>query len=161
YFSKENTVLDVMSTVANKTDPYKAIAAAWARAEEKISLADWIEDEYVLVLGNSHVARPAIRAMNQVIFKRLSQLLLEQTNNPHQRSWIFLDELRQAGKLDGLDSLAVEGRSRGVSLVLGTQDVEGLHAVWGKEHAEELLGMCAIRAFLRTESAKTAHWASN
>jgi type IV secretory pathway TraG/TraD family ATPase VirD4 len=159
YFSKD-TVLDVLSTIANKTDPYKAIAAAWARAEEKISLADWVEDEYVLVLGNSHVARPAMRAINQVIFMRVSQLLLEQPNNTHRRTWIFLDELRQAGKLDGLDSLAVEGRSRGVSLVLGTQDVEGIHAVWGKEQGEELLGLAAINAFLRTKSAKTAQWAS-
>jgi hypothetical protein len=160
YFSKD-TVLDVLSTVANKTDPYKAIAAAWARAEEKISLADWVEDEYVLVLGNSHVARPAMRAMNQVIFKRASQLLLEQPNNTHKRTWIFLDELRQAGKLDGLESFAVEGRSKGCCLVLGCQDKEGLEAVYGEKEAGEILGVCAIKAFLRIESAKTARWASD
>jgi hypothetical protein len=160
YFARD-TALDVMSTVANKTDPFKAIAAAWSRAKEKISLSDWIDGEYVLVLGNSHVARPAMRAMNQVIFKRLSQLLLEQPNNTDKRTWIFLDELRQAGKLDGLDAIAVEGRSRGCSLVLGTQDVEGLQAVYGKEVADEILGMCALKAFLRTGSAKTAKWASD
>lgn len=160
YFGNEKVILDVMSTVANKTDPYVAIAAAWDSAGEKVSLRDWAEGGYVLVLGNSHVARPSLRAMNEAVFKRLSQILLEQPKSDTRRTWIFLDELRQAGRLDGLNALAVEGRSRGVCLVLGTQDVEGLRAVYGEEEAEELLGVVGLKALLRVASPATAEWGS-
>ncbi|MFO0842345.1 MAG: type IV secretion system DNA-binding domain-containing protein [Gemmataceae bacterium] len=161
YFANEKVLLDVMSTVANKTDPYVAIAAAFDSAGEKVSLRDWAEGSYVLVLGNSHVARPSVKAMNEAIFKRLSQLLLEQPTSRTRRTWIFLDELRQAGRLDGLNALAVEGRSRGVVLVLGTQDVEGLRAVYGEEEADELLGVVGNKALLRVASPETAKWASD
>src|SRR5205085_6171493 len=106
---------NVMSTVANKTEPYRAIAAAWYHASEQISLRDWVERGYLLVLGTSHVARTAMRAVNRVLFKRLSQMLLEQPSDRSRPTWIVVDELRQAGQLDGLNELAVEGRSRGVS----------------------------------------------
>jgi type IV secretory pathway TraG/TraD family ATPase VirD4 len=136
------------------------LAAAWASAKEKISLQEWLDGSFVLVLGNSHYARPAIRAMNQVIFKRISELLLEQPDSSTRRTWICLDELRQAGRLDGLSALAVEGRSRGVCLVAGTQDHEGLQAVYGKEEADEILGMLSHKAFLQVESPASAKWAS-
>ena len=51
-------------------------------------------------------------------------------------------------------------RSRFVNLVLGTQDVEGLQAVYGEKEANELLGVCADKAILRLESPETARWAS-
>jgi type IV secretory pathway TraG/TraD family ATPase VirD4 len=160
YLSKDSTALDVMSTVANKTKYYKAVAAAWSHAKEKISLRDWVEGDYALVLGNSHVSRSAVRAINQVIFKRVSELLLEQEASTTRRTWVFLDELRQAGRLDGLESFAVEGRSRGVCLVLGTQDLEGLQVVYGEKEADELLGMCGHKAILQLESPQSAEWAS-
>ena len=43
YFSEDKTAHNVMSTVANKTDPYRTIAAAWYHAQEQISLHDWMD----------------------------------------------------------------------------------------------------------------------
>ena len=37
-----------------------------------MSLTQWLGAESILVLGNSHQARPAIRAINQVLFTRLA-----------------------------------------------------------------------------------------
>ncbi len=99
--------------------------------------------------------------MNEVLFTRVGQVLLQQAKSATRRTWIFLDELRQAGRLDALSGLAVEGRSRGVCLVLGTQDVEGLRAVYGKEKADELLGVIGHKALLRVASPDTARWASD
>jgi hypothetical protein len=162
YLTKESTALDVMSTVANRTGRYLDLARLWARAGERMSLRDWLENEYVLVLGTSHLARPTARALNQAVFHRLSQLLLDLPASETSRYWIFIDEVRQAGRLDGLLDLAIEGRSRGVALALFLQDPGSLRApeLYGEHGAVELLGECANVAIMRLESPLAQQWAS-
>jgi len=161
YFSNEKTSNDVISTVATKMQRYEYIAAAWDRATTQISLRDWLTDEYILVLGNDEATRTALDAINQVIFKRLTELVLAQSESDTRRTWVFLDELRQAGKLDGMNSLLTMGRSKGACAVLGFQDIEGLSSVYGDREAAELVGLCANKAILRTDSPGTAKWASS
>ena len=74
-FANEETAQNVMATVNNRTKPYRSIAACWQWAADEgrtVSLTEWLRQESVLVLGNSHKARPAIRAINQVLFTRLA-----------------------------------------------------------------------------------------
>jgi type IV secretory pathway TraG/TraD family ATPase VirD4 len=160
YFSDDTTTRNVMSTVATKMQRYEFIAAAWERAEEAISLRDWLTGEFILVLGNDEATRTALDAINQVIFKRLSELILAQTESETRKTWIFLDEFRQAGKLEGLSSLLTKGRSKGASVILGYQDIEGLREVYGHQLANEIAGQCANKAILRCDSSDTAKWAS-
>jgi type IV secretory pathway TraG/TraD family ATPase VirD4 len=160
YFSDETTARNVMSTVATKMQRYEFIAAAWERADKAISLREWLTGEFILVLGNDEATRTAVDAINQVIFKRLSELILAQTESETRRTWVFLDELRQAGKLEGLSSLLTKGRSKGASVVLGYQDIEGLREVYGHQLANEIAGQCANKAILRCDSSDTAKWAA-
>ena len=160
YFSDATTARNVMSTVATKMQRYEFIAAAWSKAEKSISLRDWLKSESILILGNDEATRTALDAINQVIFKRLSELILAQTESESRRTWIFLDELRQAGKLEGLSSLLTKGRSKGASMILGYQDIEGLREVYGHQLANEIAGQCANKAILRCDSSDTAKWAS-
>ena len=44
--------------------------------------------------------------------------------------------------------------------MLGFQDIAGLHDVYGKEVADELVGQCSIKVILRLNSPETAAWAS-
>jgi len=164
YFSDATTARNVMSTVATKMQRYEFIAAAWSKAKKSISLRDWLKSESILILGNDEATRTALDAINQVIFKRLSELILAQTESETgitgRRTWIFLDELRQAGKLEGLSSLLTKGRSKGASVILGYQDIEGLREVYGHQLANEIAGQCANKAILRCDSSDTAKWAS-
>jgi len=154
------TARNVMSTLATKMQRYQFVAAAWDRATRSISLKEWLTSESILVLGNDEATRTALDAINQVIFKRLSELILAQTESESRRTWIFLDELRQAGKLEGLSSLLTKGRSKGACIVLGYQDIEGLREVYGTQLANEIAGQCSNKAVLRCDSADTARWAS-
>ena len=168
-FGNKETLNNVMSTVATKMLPYEAIAAMWDKAYTQgatVSLEDWIRHRgsanSVLVLGNSEKARLALDTLNQVIFKRVSELVLDQTEDRagQRRTWIFLDELAEAGKLDGLTSLLAKGRSKGACVVVGFQDIEGLRAVYGAEQTNALTGQCNNKAILRLESPPTGEWAS-
>lgn len=163
YFDHEATFQNILSTILTRTAPFEIIAATWDQRSERISLKHWLAEESVLVLGNDEENRTALDTMNQLLFKRLSELLLAQTevlNSGDRLTWVILDEVRQAGKLDGLSALMTKGRSKGAAIVLGFQDIHGVQAVYGKEVAEELVGQCNTKAILRVNSPDTARWAS-
>ena len=107
--------------------------------------------------------RAAIDTINQLIFKRLSELILAQPEldaTSPRTTWLLLDEVRQAGKLDGLSALMTKGRSKGAAVLLGFQDINGLRDAYGQEVAYELVGQCNTKAILRLNSPETARWAS-
>lgn len=157
----------IISTIATKMVPYEVVAAAWSISKEKISLRQWLKEESILILGNDESNRFALDSINRVIFKRLSELILAQSELSSEeqrvacrRTWIFIDEARETGDLEGLSSLLTKGRSKGACVVLGFQDIEGLRNAYGKERASEIVSMCANKAILRLESPETAEWAS-
>ena len=108
----------------------------------------------------------AVDALNQLIFTRATQLLLDLPDRPHgaspalDQSWIFLDEVRHAGKLHKLHAVMTKGRSKGICTVLGLQDIDGLRALYDKEIADEIAGQCTNKALLKLNSPTTAKWGS-
>ena len=160
YFHNEITAQNIMSTIQTKLQRYEFIAAAWEKAQTHISLKEWVIGEGILVLGNDEATRSALDAINQVIFKRLSELVLAQGENEARQTWVIFDEIREAGELPGLSSLLTKGRSKGACVVLGFQDMEGLRDVYGSKVANEIIGQCSNKAILRLESPETAQWAS-
>lgn len=169
YFSHEGTAQNIMSTIATKMNAYSIIAALWDRATTKISLNHWLQNEYVIVLGNDYTNRAAVDAINQVIFKRVSELILDKddiSETGHRNgiaplTWVVLDEFVRAGKLDGAVELATEGRSKGAAMIFGFQDINGARAVYTKEITEEIIGQCSNVVILRLQSPETAEWASS
>ncbi len=160
YFANDYAAQNILSTLQSRMQRYEFIAAAWEHATERVSLKEWLEGEFVLVLGNDEATRTALDAINQVIFKRLTELILALPESTTRRNWVFLDEVREAGKLDGLGRLLTKGRSKGACVVLGLQDIDGLRDVYGREVAHEIVGLCSNKAILRTDSPGTAEWAS-
>jgi type IV secretory pathway TraG/TraD family ATPase VirD4 len=139
----------------------RPIAALWQKATRRFSLQEWIDGNSILVLGNSETLRTPIDAINRAIFQRLVELVLAQSESSTRRTWFFLDELKEMGRLDGLPSLLTKGRSKGARAVLAFQTIEGLRAVYGDRLANEICGMCANKLLLRTDSPETAQWASS
>lgn len=165
YFEHTGTFQNILSTVLTALAPFDTLAAAWDRAEKSISLARWMTEESILVLGCDEANRVALEAMNRLIFRRISELVLSrpEVTDPDgygSRTWFFLDEVREAGKLESLSRLLTKGRSKGAAVVLGFQDIAGLQDVYGKEVANELVGQCATSVMLRLNSPETAAWAS-
>ncbi|MDX1964986.1 MAG: type IV secretion system DNA-binding domain-containing protein [Pirellulales bacterium] len=162
YFGEERTAANIMSTVATKLLPFTNIAASWETAAESFSIEDWVRGNWILVLGNYETGRMAIDAVNRCLFKRASDLVLNQSNSFTRRTWFLWDEISEAGKLDGLVSLMKKGRSKGACCVLAFQSVQGLRrsTLYGREETDEILGQIANRWFGRLECVETAEWAS-
>jgi type IV secretory pathway TraG/TraD family ATPase VirD4 len=163
YFENVATFQNILSTVLTRLAPYEIIAAMWDQATVRLSLRQWLDSESILVLGNDEENRAAIDTINQLLFKRLSEFILAQPElepASTRTTWFLLDEVRQAGKLDGLSALMTKGRSKGAAVLLGFQDINGLRDLYGKDVADELVGQCNTKAILRLNSPETAHWAS-
>ncbi len=163
YFEHPATLQNILSTVLTCTAPYEILAAAWDQAKKKFSLREWLQTESILILGNDEQNRVALDTINRLIFRRVSELILsgpELTSSFSNRTWLFLDEAREAGKLDGLSRLLTQGRSKGAAVVLGFQDIAGLREVYGRNLADELVGQCNTKVLLRLNSPETAEWAS-
>lgn len=163
FATPEDTYRNILSTVLTKVAPYEIAASVWSRSSRSISLRDWCRSESILVLGSDKSASPIIEAINRAMLACLTHELLDLPGDAHaRRSWIFIDELAKAGRMDGLDKLLTEGRSRGVRVCIGFQDIEGLRSkkVFGPELTNELTGQCSNKAFLRLADEKTSAWAS-
>lgn len=160
YFQPEQTFQNIIQQLANETATLETIAALWHHSAHKMSLREWLGGSSILVLGTDWTYTEALRALNRLIFKRLTQLVLNASESFIRRTWFFVDELKEAGNLDGLPSLMTNGRSKGVRVAVAFQDIEGLRHVYGDKPANEIIGMCANKAFLRLDSEATARWAA-
>lgn len=160
YFGEERTGRNIMSEIATRIAPFEIIAAVWSKAEKKISLKEWTETEQIIVLGSNEEHRAALDPINRVIFQRATELVLSQSESQTRRTWFFLDEVRDLGNIESLGRLMTRGASKGACVVLGFQDIEGMHDAFGKERANEFIGQCANKAILKLNSPETAKWAS-
>jgi len=166
------TTSNIRATINTKLSIYEPVAAVWHLAQEAkqtFALSKWVKEgcRDVLVLGNDESSRAAIDAINQAIFKRATELLLanreaktSEKNTGENQTWFFLDEVREAGKLDGLSRLLTKGRSKGACIVLGFQDIDGMRNAYGEEIAHEICGQCNNIAVLKLNSPSTAKWAT-
>ncbi|MEI7578359.1 MAG: type IV secretion system DNA-binding domain-containing protein [Armatimonadota bacterium] len=174
------TKANIRASINSKLSIYEPVAAGWYHAMQpggrgKLSLKSWINEKpgpgspgSILVLGNDESARAAIDPINQAIFKRITELVLARPErSPQERAagdnqiWFFLDEIREAGRLDGLSRLLTKGRSKNACVVMGFQDIDGLKDVYGEEVANELCSQFNNVAVLRVNSPATAQWASD
>lgn len=162
YFGDKRLLNDIFSTIATRMLLYEPIAGCWEAAAERVALTRWIDDEYVLILGNSEITRTAIDNINRCLFKFAANLLLAKREGAVDRTWFFVDEVSEAGKLTSLKSLLKKGRSKGGRVALAFQSVSGLRDpnVYGQFETDDLLGQIGNRYFGRIECPETAEYAS-
>jgi type IV secretory pathway TraG/TraD family ATPase VirD4 len=184
YFGAETdsrTRANIQATITAKLSVYEPVAAAWHRAapsaksDRWFSLREWIDEApsaahpgSLLILGNDEAARAALDPINQALFKRATELVLARRERTAQEKktganqiWFVLDEIREAGKLDGLGRLLTKGRSKNACVAMGFQDIDGMREVYGEEVANEICAQFNNIAVLRVNSPETAEWASN
>lgn len=154
------TLGSIMATTITKLGPFEPIAEAWDNAERKMSIAKWLKSVSILILGNDERIRSSLDTMNQLIVTVISQQSLTMSESSTRMTWCIFDEFREAGKITGLSNMIVRGRSKGVCVVLGFQDIQGVQEVYEERVGNELVGQCGNKMLLRIESPETAEWAS-
>lgn len=152
----------VLASLFGAVRPFQTLASVWNRADTKFSLERWHTGSGVLLMGADPRRESTLTRINQLMFRRISQLVLSRNQeNPIDLTWFFLDEVREAQKLEGFRQLLTEGRSKGARVVIGFQDVDGMIELYGERGAEEIVGLCANRIILHLDNPRTREWASN
>ena len=161
YFSDERLLNDIFSTIATKMLLYESIAGCWDAANERISLKTWSTEEMILILGNTEISRFAIDNINRCIFKRASDLILSKSEGTAERSWFYIDEVSEAGRLP-ISSLLKKGRSKGGRVAIAYQSISGLRdpKLFGQHQTDDILGQIGNRYFGRIECPETAEYAA-
>lgn len=158
---KGETFDNIRASLEARISEYEIIAALWhTNCGKKFSIREWLNSRSIVVLGNREASRKVMDTLNGLLFSRVVELINDGPEIRDETTWIILDEVRRAGKLDKLKDLLLFGRSKGASVLLGLQDVEGLREVYGTNVANEILGQCANKAVLWLNSPETAKWAS-
>ncbi len=158
----------ILSELDTHLGPFRPIIGCWSRATP-ISLREWVEGNFVLLLPYDETAREQILLLNSLVFDFLTQQLLGYKVNeqlraeglPERRTFIYLDEIREiAGSLPGLTSLLTRGRAYGVACDLGYQSQCGMKDALDQNRAPEVIGMCNYVAMLRVTEPETAEYLS-
>lgn len=152
---------NIRASLHTALSPFETLATVWHHSKEKFSLARWLTGTGILLMGADPEREGTLQQLNQLLFHRASQLLLARNEeNPLDLTWFFLDELREAGKLNGLRQILTQGRSKGARVIVGFQDIDGLRELYGEKTAEEIVGLCANRFFLHQDNPNTREWIS-
>jgi len=161
-FRVQETSENVCSTLATKLGKFSSIAASWETADRRFTISEWLAGQSIIILGNSPKAKKPIRVLNQLLFSSIAKEIIDLPGREKAKHWFFLDELRELGNLDMLGDMMTVGRSKGASMVLGFQDINGMFAEYGKEKALELVGQAGNFALLRINGTQpeTQKWAS-
>lgn len=165
YFANEMTFQNIKATLDVSIAEFEVIAALW-HGRPQLSLTEWVrESGSFLIMGCDPTLHSVIDPLNQLTFNRLAQLLLSLdevdvhgTSCPY--TFINLDEVASAGKLDMLSRLMREGRSKGVGILLAVQMLYSLKELYGDHVALEIVSQCSNRAILRLSDPDTADLAS-
>lgn len=158
----------VFTTIVTKAFRFETVAALWHQSgsTREFSVADWFSaDESrqrhgVLLLGHRPKHLESITPLNGLLLRMISDELQSWPDVTRPHTWIVLDEFRWMKDVDCMAELLGVGRSKGASILLGLQDVSGMRHVYGPDRADEILGMCENKTFLRVGNAATAEWAS-
>ena len=163
YLNDEKHYLAVISSIAAKIGRFDQVAALWdANAiGDPFTVSTFLSRPGVLVLGNDPVLNDSMWPINAILLKAITNEILRRPNTDGPRHWFVLDEFAAMGQVDCIQSLLNRGRSKGASVVLGIQTVEGMIKAYGEQGANDLLGMCAYKTFLRAGSHKSAEWAEH
>ena len=150
----------ILSTLASKLGRFQQVAALWSSNPyaRRFNINGFLDRPGVLVLGNDPVLRDSFWPLNAILLKALVNEILRRPNTLQPRHWFVLDEFRAMERVDCIHDLLNRGRSKGASVLLGVQTVEGLEEVYGKASANEIMSLCSYKTFLRSGSPHTSEW---
>ena len=164
----EKTALSVLANFGAHMSLIGDLARAWGGLPQKqrFSVAQWLDNDQskpqVLVLQGSG----KYKELAQVFIQSIITMMVGHINSPNfvesreRRLWFVLDEFPQLGKLDGVAQLLEIGRSKGVRVVMGAQDISQIKALYGDHTANSWTSMIGTQIVVRVNPGETANFIS-
>ena len=152
---------DVYATMVTALYPIRWLAKAWGNNKGE-SLRDWVNDpeSKILIIGglqeHEKLAKLTIRLSARIIINEI----LSKPEDLSRRYFFALDEMSALEYNKSLLDAFITGRSRGVCLMAGIQDLGQIEKIYGRELAKSISNTFNSFAFLRCGDAATSEWVS-
>jgi hypothetical protein len=150
----------IVSTCFNAVKPLRHLPSreqtsrTWSAQKWARNPQGWI---FLTSEANSRIATQKL----QGVWLDLLTRCLRSNEIGFERVWIFADEFASFGRQPELVDVATGGRKRGISLVLGFQNVSQLRDIYGRDTAITLVSSPTTKIILRCDEPETAKWASD
>jgi type IV secretory pathway TraG/TraD family ATPase VirD4 len=153
----------ILSHVGTRLVQLEPLAALWHTTllNTRFTLSTFLKEPGVVVLGGDPALQDTLRPINALLLRVMSQHIIRGPNCDTPKTWFVLDEFAAMGRVESLPDLLRLGRSKGASVLLGVQNIEGLHALYGQSGTDDILSLCTYKTFLRAGGPQTARWAES
>jgi hypothetical protein len=146
---------EVLSTMQNALDPWRYLrpgARAWSAKSWVANPQGWC------FLTFRQMDKAAVLPIISLWFESLIMQLLSMETLLSKTIRIVIDELAELEQQPALDDLLSQVRKRGVSVVIGFQDVAQLYVLHGKDRTHSMLNQPLTQLFFRSNNAETQAW---
>lgn len=148
------------------------LSSAWGhiKKEDRISLKKWLtrgngssgDPKRVLVLqGNGQypgLAKATLQAMFTLLASHINSPAFGESKT--RRIWFFLDEFARLGTLEAIAPLLEIGRSKGIRVVLGAQDIAQIRDIYGENQADTWMSSIGTKIICQIHAGATADYIS-
>ncbi len=90
----------------------------------------------------------------RVMLDMMTRSILTLNNNSARRIWTFLDEFQTLGKLNEINDLLAEGRSKGSCVALSTQDLSRLEEIYTENLMRNIFQLLSTKLILQYDDPK-------
>lgn len=162
------TKQSILIYLAASMDLIADLRAAWGdvSAGKSFSFAEWLMNENpehkVIILQGSgrytELTKAYIQSAIAIVTGRINSP--EFSDSKTRRLWVILDEFPQLGELREFQPLLEVGRSKGVRVVLGLQDISQVKQTYGEHVASSWSSMVGTQIVVRVNPGDTANFIS-
>lgn len=156
--------IDDLCRAWDNTDPLTGKEIEPGRVIPRVSLREWaliqvVRRRVILLQGNKRYL-PLERAYIQAIISAFGGIMNspEMPDSKTRRIWVLLDEFPQLGKLEHFSQYLEVGRSKGLCVILGLQDLAQLREIYGRETADVWASICGTYIVCRSQGVETVQW---
>jgi hypothetical protein len=128
------------------------------------SLRRWVENTgdvtiFITSLEEaSDIMKPYLSLLTDLAAMRL--LSLPEIKNPENTIYLLLDELGNMHRLPSVKRLLTAGRSKGVVVEIGIQEMAGVVSVYGREDTKTIINNCGSKMIMNLGESEAAELCS-
>ncbi|WP_419914625.1 type IV secretion system DNA-binding domain-containing protein [Hoeflea sp.] len=156
------TTHSILTTFQTHMNIVSILAEAWPDSTvARFSIRDWLHDPAPyrpLILqqdpGYPELSRIWIGSMLSLLASAVGSPTLAESST--RRLWLFLDEFPQLPVIRHFPTFLELGRSKGVSVVIGAQDMAQIRSTYGPDQARSWLGMIGTKIITRINAGEAA-----
>jgi len=158
--ASETQVANYMSNFVSKVKFFEALSDSCHGKKENFDLESWLKsDKQSKIFMVNNVKDMELNAPRIAVFvDTLIKIVLDFEESKERRIYLYLDELGAANKIDSLEKGIILGRSYGLSIIVGIQEIAKFDKIYGEHDRKTIINNLSSKIILRLQDPDTAEY---